>query len=278
MEPKLLKAERFVDMQTGISYRYVYSETEYFRPHFHDYCEIFLVMSGGARHLVGDREFYLQPRQLVFVRPQDTHDYISDGGGYSMLNITFTMETLRGLFAYLGDGFPVAALMNAPVPPQVLLSEADFAAINSRMTAVRAIDSEDVPSLKTALRVLLFELFSRYFSDFAHEATAVPPWLERACTQLRQTGGFVEGAERLFALADRSREHVCRSMKKYMGITVSEYINGLRLQYVASMLRSSNHSISQIVFESGFNNLSWATQLFRKRYGMSMLAYRKNTP
>ena len=52
MEPKLLTAERFVDLQTGISYRYVYSETERFRPHYHDYCEIFLVLSGGIGNII----------------------------------------------------------------------------------------------------------------------------------------------------------------------------------------------------------------------------------
>ena len=51
MEPKLLTAERFVDRETGCSYRYVHSSTEYFRPHFHDYYEIFILMEGEAKHL-----------------------------------------------------------------------------------------------------------------------------------------------------------------------------------------------------------------------------------
>lgn len=276
MEAKLLTAQRFVDTKTGISYRYVYSDTEYFRPHYHDYCEIFMVLSGGARHLVNGCEFRLQPRQLVFVRPEDTHDYISDGGGYSMLNITFTRQTLQGLFAYLDDGFPAAALMRAQYPPQLLLTGEEFDRINSHMTAIRALDGADVAARKTALRVLLFEVFSRCFSSFTTESSAVPRWLEEACSRFRSTGGFVEGAQRLYELTDRTREHVCRSMKKYMGITVSEYINDLRLHYIASMLRSSNHSISQIVYESGFHNLSWAGRLFRRRYGRSMQDYRKS--
>jgi len=275
MEPKLLTADRFVDLRTGISYRYVYSETERFRPHYHNYCEIFLVLSGGARHLVGQEEFLLVPRQLVFVRPGDTHDYISDGGGYSMLNITFTVETLQGMFAFLGNGFPAAALMNARIPPQVLLSQQEFDAFNARMAAVQAIDAGDVEARKTALRILLFEVFSRHFSGFADDGNIVPQWLETACDQMRRSGSFVDGSEAFFALTDRSREHVCRSMKKYMGVTVSEFVSDLRLRYIASMLRSSNHTVAQIVFESGFGNLSWAARLFKEKYGMTMGAYRK---
>ena len=44
MEPKLLTASRFVDQMTGIGYRYIHSDTEYFRPHYHDYFEVFLIV------------------------------------------------------------------------------------------------------------------------------------------------------------------------------------------------------------------------------------------
>lgn len=276
MEPKLLTADRFVDKRTGISYRYVYSETEYFRPHYHDYFEVFLVLSGQAKHLVGTEETVLEAGNLVFIRPSDIHDYISDGYGYSMLNITFTKETLSGLFAFLGDGFPASDLMNAAVPPQVILDNGAMQAIQTRMTAINAIDHEDVSALKTALRILLFEIFSNHFSDFVAKKQTIPSWLSAACQQMQHNGSFVEGNDALFALTGRTREHVCRSMKKYMGMTVSEYVNDLRLRYIANMLRSSNHTISQIVFSSGFNNLSWASELFRKKYGISMRQYRKN--
>lgn len=276
MEAKLLTAERFVDMRTEISYRYVYSDTEFFRPHYHDYCEVFLVLEGKARHLVGDRVTDLRTRDLVFIRPSDTHDYISRGDeGFSMLNITFTVATLEQLFTYLGDGFSAEELMTAGQPPCVRLTAGEYDAVRSRMTAIGAIPQEDLMGRKTALRMLLFDMFTRYFSGYQSGRSQVPPWLDALCAQMRRDGSFVEGSEKLFAMTDRSREHVCRSMKKYMGVTVSEFINDLRLNYITSMLRSSNHTIAQIVFESGFNNLSWASELFKKRHGMSMGEFRR---
>jgi len=277
MEPKLLTAQRFVDMRTGISYRYVYTQTEYFRPHYHDYFEIFLVLSGGARHLVGNQEFPLVPRQLVFIRPSDLHDYISVADGYSMLNISFTQETMGELFTFLGDGFPAFALLNAALPPQATLSQQEFDMISARMTAVRAIDAENISERRTALRILLVDIFSRHFFGFVGDREASPAWLEEACDKMRRSGSFVEGSEALFASTNRSREHVCRCMKKYKGMTVSEFVNDLRLRYIANMLRFSNHTVAQIVFASGFNNLSWAASLFRKKYGMNMSDYRKGS-
>jgi AraC-like DNA-binding protein len=43
------------------------------------------------------------------------------------------------------------------------------------------------------------------------------------------------------------------------------------------MLKNSNHDIADIVYESGFGNISWASELFRKKYGVTMSGYRKGT-
>lgn len=275
MEPKLLTAERFVDMRTGCMYRYVLSDTEYFRPHYHDYCEVFVVLDGCAKHLVNGTVLRLSSRDMVFIRPSDTHDYVSqDGAPFSMLNITFTWDTLEEMFCFLGDGFPSAMLLEAKLPPTVRLTNGEFSALQSRMTAISAISLTDTAPLKTALRVLLFDIFTKYFSDYTTDSRAVPAWLDALCAEMRRSGGFVEGSEKLFALTDKSREHVCRSMKKYMGITVTEFINDLRLSYICNMLCNSNHSITEIIFESGFNNLSWASEQFKEKYGMTMRQFR----
>ncbi len=276
MEPKLLTAERFVDQRIGCMYRYVLSETEYFRPHYHDYFEVFLVLSGQATHLINGSKQPLMPRDLVFIRPQDCHDHIRLGKeSFSMLNITFTHETAEELFSFLGAGFPSEELLNMPMPPQVQLTNGEFSVLNSRMKAISAIPYTEENVLKTALRVFLFDLFTGYFSDCISRKDVIPGWLEELCFRMRTDGNFIEGSEKLFALTDKSREHVCRSMKKYMGLTVTEFINDLRLNYIANMLRNSNHSITDIVYESGFNNMSWTTALFKKKYGMTMRQYRK---
>jgi len=277
MEPKLLTAQRFVDMRTEIMYRYIVSDTEYFRPHYHDYCEVFLILEGRAQHLVNGSLIPVVSRDMVFIRPSDTHDYASvHGEPFSMLNITFTLDTLKAIFAFLGNGFPSVQLMDAKFPPCIRLTAGEFAGFQSRMQAVQSISMADVATLKTALRVLLFDIFTKYFSDFHVATDTIPAWLDTLCTQMRKDGNFIEGSERLFALTDKSREHVCRSMKRYMGMTVSEFINDLRLNHIANMLRSSNHSVTRIIFDSGFNNISWAGECFRKKYGMTMRQFRQS--
>ena len=81
----------------------------------------------------------------------------------------------------------------------------------------------------------------------------------------------------MLELSPKSREHTLRSIKKHTGLTATEYINSLRLNFIANMLRNSNHSVSDIIYESGFNNISWASNLFREKFKMTMSKYRKDS-
>ncbi len=276
MEPKLLTADRFVDPVTQLTYRYVLSDTEYFRPHYHDYYEVFIILNGNVKHIVNGAEIALTAKDLVFVRPEDTHDYLSaDGKSFSLLNITFSSETAGELFGYLGNGFPTQNLLKEKYPPTIHLTSGEADALDSKMKNIVAISAEDTDALKTNLRILLFDIFSKYFFRSEIYEKNIPSWLEELCSQMRKSENFIEGTDRMYELCDRSREHISRSMKKYLGVTVTEFINNLRLNYIASMLKNSNHSIAEIVFESGFNNLSWANEQFKAKFSTTMSKYRK---
>jgi AraC family cel operon transcriptional repressor len=277
MEPKLLTADRFVDPTCGCSYRYVHSDTEYFRPHYHDYYEIFVLLDGAATHVVNGMEIPLERASVVFIRPSDTHDYLCrDGKPFSMVNFTFTRETADALLDFLGEGFHAELLLGAPLPPTTRLSESDLKWFHSHMAAIRAIDPEDSRARKTAIRIFLFRLITKCFSDFDDGGDSdMPTWLSDLCEQMQKNGNFTGGAARMFALTDRSREHVARTLKKHTGLTVSEFINDLRLRFIANTLLNSNHSITDIIYESGFNNVSWASEQFRQKYGVSMRDFRR---
>ncbi|MBQ3063794.1 MAG: helix-turn-helix domain-containing protein [Clostridia bacterium] len=278
MEPKLLTAARFTDSHTGCSYRYVYSDTEYFRPHYHEYYEVFLLLEGEALHIVNGEQVPLSEGCLVLVRPADCHDYLSvSGKPFSMLNITFTSAIFEELIAYLGAGFAPERLLSPKLPPMVRLCSAALEELLARMTDIRAIVAEDTARLATAMRILLFSVLTNHFSAIVtKEPERMPLWLAELVEKMGRDGNFTYGTARMLTLSGKSREHLSRSCKRYLGQTPAALVNDLRLNFVANMLKNSNHAIADIVFESGFGNLGWASTLFCRKYGVTMSAYRKS--
>lgn len=63
-------------------------------------------------------------------------------------------------------------------------------------------------------------------------------------------------------------------MKKYYGVTVTEFINDLRLNYAANMLKNSNMSILDICYDCGFDNTSYFHRKFKEKYDVTPLKFR----
>ena len=73
----------------------------------------------------------------------------------------------------------------------------------------------------------------------------------------------------------RSRYHILKEFKKYIGVTIHEYIITARISYAKELLKYSDLPVSEIAFESGMNNVTHFINLFKAREGTTPLAYRK---
>lgn len=73
----------------------------------------------------------------------------------------------------------------------------------------------------------------------------------------------------------RSRYHILKEFKKYIGVTIHEYIITARISYAKELLKYSDLPVSEIAFESGMNNVTHFINLLKAREGTTPLAYRK---
>ena len=274
-EPKQLLAKKHVDTEAECLLRHVKCETERFRPHFHDYFEIFLTLKGSADHVVNGSSFPVSRGYLIFVRDSDVHDYLSRSEGFELINLAFTRETLNALSEYLGDGMDFGALLNAKYPPSVRLTEKETDRLHMKLTELNAVNFDDKQKLKLRMRALLVSVFTGYFCDLRPLDSKIPLWLENSYEKMKLPKNFIVGKDRFFELCGRTREHCTRSLVKHYGVTPSAYVNELRLCYAANLLRLSNLSVADICYESGFGNLSWFYSEFEKKFGLSPKIYRQ---
>lgn len=274
MVPKILDKEKHTNPKTGCLCRYVRSDTEYFRYHSHNYYEIFIVLSGKVCHVVNGQMQYPEVGQLLFIRDFDIHDYKSgDGNSFEFINLAFHKEIFYDVYKFLGNKFPYNELMGAKLPPSVMLSKREKEKMLYSMTELE--DNKDSETTKMKLKALLVNLFMNYFLDYKEPETEIPLWLELTYEKMKKPENFIAGASRMYEISKKSREHLCRSLKKYYNTTVHDYVNELRLRYAARLLTASNLSATEICYECGFENISWFYKTFYKKYGHTPGDYRK---
>lgn len=81
--------------------------------------------------------------------------------------------------------------------------------------------------------------------------------------------------EHFEAACHRSRYHILKEFKKYMGITINEYLILTRISYAKELLKYTSLPVSEITFEVGMNNVTHFINLFKAREGCTPLVYRK---
>ena len=78
------------------------------------------------------------------------------------------------------------------------------------------------------------------------------------------------------SLAGMSASAFSRFFKLHTGRNLSDYIIDMRLGYASRMLVDSTHSIAEIGYSCGFNNLSNFNRIFKKKKGCSPSEFREN--
>lgn len=81
--------------------------------------------------------------------------------------------------------------------------------------------------------------------------------------------------ERVARYAGMSPAALCRCFRAGTGMTMSECLNGIRVEHACRLLAYSNLTVAQAAYESGFNNLSHFNRHFRLVTGQTPSQYRK---
>ena len=82
----------------------------------------------------------------------------------------------------------------------------------------------------------------------------------------------------LAAVAHVSTDHFTREFRRVFGETPHQYLLTRRMERAGALLRSTDHSVTDICGEVGLTSLGSFTTSFRRLYGMTPTAYRDAHP
>jgi AraC family cel operon transcriptional repressor len=259
---------------TQIHYAIETSYKESYFPHMHDFYELLLTVKGCQLLIVNKKKLILKESILTLLRPQDIHykKYLEDG---LHINVCFSQETMNELLNYLGEGFPHKMLLESSIPPYVILTPQEKAIIQTKLENLNLIDINEIQIIKTNLRMLLFELLTKYFTKVTVQQDNVPSWIATIVTEMKKKENFRQGLPKLLELSGVAHEHLCRLFKKFLNTTPTNFINEQRLNYATNLLLHSDMDITNVALESGFSNLSYFHHIFKEKFHTTPIRYKK---
>ena len=71
--------------------------------------------------------------------------------------------------------------------------------------------------------------------------------------------------------------YFCRRFRELTGITFSEYVRALRMEYAQKLLKESADEVGTVAWKCGYPDGSYFTREFRKMYGFTPSQFRRMT-
>lgn len=256
---------------------------EYSVVHAHKDYELNLIKSGIGKRIVGNNISSFEGYDLILIGPDLPHCrefpepernnpseclilYISKATMNNTLIQIPELESIQILFskALNGIAFSGDKLKEVAIQMEQLTDLHGFEiliAIAKLLHSLAEIEEQEILSLNP-------ELMVGYYKDLDQIKTVYNYVLRNSHDTIT-----LETAAGLLHMAPES---FCRFFKKRTGKTFMQYVKDIRISLASKMLSNTEKPISQICYESGYNNLANFNFYFKSIMKMTPSEYRKN--
>lgn len=238
--------------------------------HTHDFYEFFVVIRGEFNEIHNDTNSLITNKSFRFVKPSDYHYFI--GSNNSDKNI---LRNIAVEEKYLDSLIKIAGIEDSSrIFNKFILSDFIFESFKNKSEILLA-QNRSINISKNYIFESLFSDILIGISEQLNNKAHTPAWLRNAYNEMKKRENYLIGLQRFIELSGRSQEHLTREMKKIYGVTPSDYINELRLLEAAKLLTQTDQNITDIIFDCGYNNISYFNRLFKLKYNITPSEYRQ---
>ena len=251
--------------------------------HWHNEAELIVVKKGAGRIDVDlssyDAEqgtmFFILPGQLhsIHRKPPFTMEYENIIFDISILG-TEENDLCRRLLQPLFSG-----RLHHPVKIDDTLSYYNQAC--ERIDAIDSLCSEKKYGYQLAVKGNLFLLMQLLVTNHSERNESLRQ--NRSIEKVKLVLSFIADnytrritIDEAAAVCYYSASHFMKFFKDAMGTSFTSYLNNYRLRIAGQLLLSTGDSVLEISERTGFDNLSYFTRSFKRKYGVSPGQYRKS--
>jgi AraC family cel operon transcriptional repressor len=245
--------------------------------HTHEFAEIIFILSGRIEHHVNGEAHVLKSGNVCFLRPTDMHCFKPyKKEKCEMIIVAYQLELFLKLSEYLENDIFLQQFTAPVIPATFHIEGAEFTDLCNRLLSINSKMLGPYYK-KIKIKIIMADLFTRFFIDEMNllSEMSVPNWLEDLCEKMRKPQNFIAGLKKMQSIAGCTKEHLCKSFKKYLNKTPTEFINELRMNHAARMLSDTDEEIFAIAYDLNIKSLSRFYHLFKKYYTVSPAKYRQ---
>lgn len=252
--------------------------------HWHEEMEILLIEKGMGEFKVDLDSYILKAGDILIIKPFSLHSMNTVSGkscswntmvfNLGMLNSSITDGCLIKYFA------PI--LNNEHQLPLIINNQCR--GYNDIILSIKKIfhcfTSKNM-AFELKLKSLLFYLFSLFYENDLILKKKLVPLSNGATNKIKIILNYIHenymndlSISDLANTCNLSQYYFMKFFKKHLGVTCTEYINVYRLDIASKLLNTTDNSITEVSFETGFNNVSYFNKLFKEKFKVTPREFR----
>jgi AraC-like DNA-binding protein len=242
--------------------------------HFHDEMELNFIMNGkGARRLIGDHIEEIGDLELVLVGPNLEHAWFGENFEKDLTEVTiqFHADFFDEKFLRKNQLSFIRSMLEKSTRG-ILFSQTTTKQLAPRIIGLSQKHGFDsVLELMSILHDLSISRNYKLLSDSGFSAIEKHSYssrrVEKVMNYAHQNFHKPISLSEVAKLSSMTETAFSRFFKLHTGMSFINCLNEIRLGHASRLLIETTHSISEIAYECGFNNISNFNRIFKGRKG-----------
>ncbi|MCM3782441.1 AraC family transcriptional regulator [Neobacillus mesonae] len=251
-----------------------------------DFSELVIVLHGHATHMVNNEVSFIKKGHVFVINGESTHGY-KDPYDFKICNIMYKPEILK----YIGPDLRTSKGYQAlfVLEPLYRNMQSNESKLYMSLTNLEYVTSlteamvfeyhNKLQGRRTMLAARFMELvvyLSRQYELNEQDSGGQLLHLAAALSYIEDHYLEPITLEDIALQSDISVRHLNRIFKAYYQTSPMAYLQRLRLERACLLLRQTQLPITEISFQSGFNDSNYFARQFKKVYGTSPKSFRQN--
>ena len=255
--------------------------------HLHDCLEINRIVSGSAKIFVNGRTISVSAGDILLFSSHELHSWAVSQKGAEWKVFMFDKnliwpDTLNLMeYRYLLPFIYIGSIDTGKL-------DVDWEITKKLKTLLEDIDKQLVnksEGYELEIKAILLLFLSRLYTYFTLKEDIDIQYDKNNYKKLYNVQKHIK--EHLFEsiplevaadIAGMQQNYFSNFFKKTMGVNFSEYIIRLRLFHAIHIIENTNRTVSDILYECGFNNESYFYRIFKKITGKKPSFFRNISP
>lgn len=244
--------------------------------HYHNWYEIFIVLSGKCGFSVYDKFYDVAAGNAILFQPGVFHYYTSDVGCEYLI-----IEVTAGYISRFFSSDAANLLLGCFNSIRINLNDNE---LEECIRFAVVADNESEASISDRLLAIgnILNIFNKADKRQGNEHLTTNAKRKSTIEKLNYISNHIaenykdiNSVTELAKMCYVSKSHLCRIFKQELGVSVSSYINNLKINAARELLLTTQMSVLDIAVECGFNSPQYFHKIFKSQLGCSPKEYRQ---